>query len=213
MSKRTKIVVVGGGGHAKVLISVLRKLGTFDLVGYTDMQDRGILLGVPFLGTDDVLRDLKKAHGSLAGVIGLGSVRVSDKRKQLWNMLIQGGLDLPAIVSPHAVVNEDVSIGGGTVVLDGAVINSGSRIGRNCVINTNSTVEHDCEIADHAHVASGATLGGGVKVGENSMVGAGATVIQGVSICPGCMVGAGAVVIKDIWEPGIYVGNPARELR
>jgi sugar O-acyltransferase (sialic acid O-acetyltransferase NeuD family) len=213
MNQRTKIVVVGGGGHAKVLISILRKLGTFDLVGYTDVEDRGTIFGVPFLGTDDILKELRSQHASLSGFIGLGAVRVTDKRKQLWNRLIREGFDLPAVVSADAVVNEDVSIGEGTVVLDGAVINSGSRIGRNCVINTNCTVEHDCEIADHAHVASGATLGGGVKVGENSMVGAGATVIQCVSICPDCMVGAGAVVIKDISEPGVYVGNPARKLR
>jgi len=213
MNQRTKIVVVGGGGHAKVVISILKKLKTFDILGYTDLKDNGPILGAPFLGTDDILKDLKRQRVALSGIIGLGAVRVSDKRKQLWNMLIREGLDLPVVVSPAAVVNEDVSIGQGTVVLDGAVINSGSRIGRNCVINTNSTVEHDCEIGDHAHVASGATLGGGVKVGENSMVGAGATVIQYVSICPECMVGAGTVVIKDISEPGIYVENPARKLR
>ena len=210
---KKSIVIVGGGGHAKVLISVVKKLKTFDLVGYTDLKDNGPILGAAFLGTDDILKDLNKAHGSLSGVIGLGSVRVSDKRRQLWDMLNREGYELPFIVSPDAVVNESVSIGEGTVVLDGAVINTGSRIGRNCVINTNSTVEHDCEIGDHAHVASGATLGGGVKVGENAMVGAGATVIQYVSICPECMVGAGAVVIKDISETGTYVGNPARKLR
>jgi len=207
-----KMVVVGGGGHTKVLISILRKLKTFDLVGYTDVKDNGTLLDVPFLGSDDNLKKVKKELDCCAGVIGLGAVSVSDKRSQLWNMLIRAGFDLPAVVSPDAIVNDEVFVGEGAVILDGAVINSGSRIGRNCVINTNSTVEHDCDIEDHAHIASGATLGGGVKIGKNSMVGAGATVIQYVTICPECMIGAGAVVITDIMEPGTYVGNPARRI-
>jgi sugar O-acyltransferase (sialic acid O-acetyltransferase NeuD family) len=208
-----KIVVVGGGGHAKVLVSVIKKLKAFDLVGYTDVRDKGTILGAPFLGTDDILNSVKKQLGSCVGVVGIGAVGISEKRRHLWNLLIREGFDLPVVVSPDAVVNENVAIGNGTVVFDGAVINSGSRVGRCCIINSGTTVEHDCEIGDHAHVASGATVSGGVRIGENSMVGAGATVIQYITICPNCMVGAGAVVIKNILEPGTYVGNPLRRLR
>jgi acetyltransferase-like isoleucine patch superfamily enzyme len=43
----------------------------------------------------------------------------------------------------------------------------------------------------------------GVKIGSN------ATILP-VFICKGTTIGAGAVVTKDILEPGVYAGNPAR---
>ena len=42
-----EIVVVGGGGHAKVVISILRKLEGYRILGYTDLKDNGALIGVP----------------------------------------------------------------------------------------------------------------------------------------------------------------------
>ena len=43
-------------------------------------------------------------------------------------------------------------------------------------------------------------------------VGIGATVKNGIKICDNCLIGAGAVVVKDILNPGIYIGTPAKML-
>jgi len=43
-------------------------------------------------------------------------------------------------------------------------------------------------------------------------IGTNATILP-VTICDQVVIGAGAVVTKDISEPGIYAGNPARLLR
>lgn len=207
------IIVVGGGGHAKVLISVLKKGGSFQLIGYTDMQGCGKLLGVPCLGSDAVLEKMIAATPGCCAAVGVGRVRLNDNRMDLFHRLGELGFRLPAIISPYAVVNEEVAIGEGTVVLDGAVINTGARIGRASILNTNSTIEHDCAIGDNVHVAPGATLSGGVRVGDNCLIGAGADVIQGIHICSDCLIGAGATVVKDITKAGIYVGSPARRTK
>ena len=39
-----KIVVISGGGHAKVVISILKKIGKYNIVGYTDIENRGNIL-------------------------------------------------------------------------------------------------------------------------------------------------------------------------
>ena len=213
MNQRRDIVVVGGGGHAKVLISVLKKAGLYRVIGYTDGADKGSILGTPYLGTDSILAELKERNRDCRAAIGLGPVGRTEGRRRLQALLEGLGFELPVIVSSQAIVGEEVTLGKGTVVFDGAVINPGTTIGACVIINTNSTVEHDCRISDHVHIATGATVCGGVQVGANCFIGAGATVIQYVSICPECMVGAGAVVIKDISETGTYVGNPARKLR
>jgi sugar O-acyltransferase (sialic acid O-acetyltransferase NeuD family) len=208
-----KLVMVGGGGHAKVLASVIRKTGNFDILGYTDPENRGVILGVPHLGDDGTLVSILEAHPGCGAVISVGNVQVSERRERIRNHLNAIGFDLPVIVSPRAVVNEEVVLGKGTVVLDGAVVNSGTRIGDCCIINTNATVEHDCEIGDYVHVAPGVVLSGGVKVGRHTIIGAGASVVQYLEIAEKCVIGAGTVVYTSIREPGTYVGSPLRKVK
>jgi len=207
------IVVIGGGGHAKVVISILRKLNRFRILGYTDMQDHGVVLEVPYLGSDRELAALPEGSKGLSAVLAVGQVGLGEKRYKLWNRLQSPALLFPLIISPAAVVNEGVAGGEGSVVMDGAVINSGATLGRGAIVNTNSTVEHDVILADWVHVAPGATISGGAVVGQFSMIGAGATVIEGIKIAARCMVGAGAVVVRDLTEPGVYVGSPARRIK
>jgi len=207
------IVVVGGGGHAKVVISILRKLKRHRILGYTDPRDNGTVLGAPYLGSDRGLTALAGGPKKLNVVLGLGQVGLGKPRYELWTRLHSPVLSFPLIVSPDATVNEGVSGGEGAVVMDGAVINSGAAIGRGVIVNTNSTIEHDVELGDWVHIAPGATISGGVTIGSFSMIGAGATVIESIKIATGCMVGAGATVVHDLMEAGIYVGTPARRIK
>jgi sugar O-acyltransferase (sialic acid O-acetyltransferase NeuD family) len=206
-----EIIVVGGGGHAKVVISILKKLSRYNILGYTDITNRGVLLGISYLGSDDELARAstsKKINLALA----VGQVGIGNMRNDIWTRLNSLSVLFPSIVSPNAIVNEDASCGEGAVVMDGAVINTGAIIGRGAIVNTNSTVEHDVRIEDWVHVAPGATICGDVTVGRFSMIGAGATVKEGIKISSGCVVGAGAAVVNDLKEPGIYVGCPARRI-
>lgn len=207
-----EIVVIGGGGHAKVLVSLLKQLG-WEILGYTDEQDRGFILGIARLGDDSVLPGVLSMHRRCSAVIGLGKIDVSAARVELQRDLRTLGFGLPVIVSPRAVLNEEVELGAGTAVFDGAVVNTGTVTGGLCILNTNSTVEHDCRLGDNVHVAPGAIVSGAAVVGDDCMIGAGATVIQEVTVCRGSLIGAGAVVIADIESPGVYVGNPARRIR
>jgi sugar O-acyltransferase (sialic acid O-acetyltransferase NeuD family) len=207
------IVIIGGGGHAKVLLSILRKLKRYRVLGYTDLNDRGEVLAAAYLGSDTELVSLAAGHDKLEAALAVGQVGLGTKRQELWFRLAELRLHFPLIVSPQAIVNEDVSAGEATVVMDGAVINCEATIGRGAIINTNSTIEHDVVIADWVHVASGATISGGAKVGRFSMIGAGATVIEGIQITEACVIGAGATVVQDLTEPGVYVGCPARRIK
>lgn len=207
-----EIVVIGGGGHARVLISLLKKLN-WEIVGYTDGQDRGLILGAPYLGDDAVLTGLLSTHQHCSAVVGLGKIDASAARAQLHREIRALGFDCPVVVSPRAVVNEEVELGAGTAVFDGAVVNSGTVAGSLCILNTNSTVEHDCRLGDNVHVAPGATVCGSVVIGNDCMIGSGSTIAQDATVCPSSLIGAGAIVVGDIDSPGVYVGNPARRIR
>jgi sugar O-acyltransferase (sialic acid O-acetyltransferase NeuD family) len=207
-----KIVVIGGGGHAKVLISILKKC-SYEVMGYTDDCDRGNILGVPYLGRDSVLKEIGKESRVSHAVVGIGKIDCSDTRLRIQEEIKRLEFTFPVITSPRASVNEDVVLGEGTVVFDGAVINSGARIGKGCIINSNGTVEHDCRLGNNVHIAPGATVSGGVAIGDNCMIGVGACILHSVSISSGALIGAGSTVVKNIEVPGTYAGTPAKMIR
>jgi sugar O-acyltransferase (sialic acid O-acetyltransferase NeuD family) len=207
------IVVIGGGGHAKVIIGILKKMPEINIIGYTDKADNGTVLGIPYLGTDRVLTELKYENERCSAVIGVGHLKPSNKRLEIYERILGLDFTLPSIVSPHAIINDPVDIGIGTVVFDGVVINPGVRIGKGSIINSNATIEHDCLIGDYVHIAPGATICGGVHIYNNSVIGAGATVIQNITIRDDILIGAGTTIYRDLIEPGTYIGSPLRNIR
>ena len=207
-----EIVLIGGGEHATVIVSILKKIDKYNIVGYTDIVKKGSILGINYLGDDGILETLINKYKSCSAVIGIGIITLShiDKRIIIQKKLGSLGYHLPVIISPHAVINENVELGEGTVIFDNAVIITGTKVGENAIINTNSTIDHDCRIGNHVHVAPGVTLSGRVVVGHKSFIGAGATLIHNISIGENCIIGAGAVVTEDCLKPGTYIGVPAK---
>ena len=204
-----KIIVIGGGGHAKVIISILKKLGHFEVIGFTDKEKKKEILNIPYLGTDDILLDYFSS-GIKNAVVGLGQIKSSSIRRKIVGLAKNIGYKFPSVVSPDSIVNENVVIGEGTVVMDGVVINSESIIGDFSIINTNSSIDHDCKIGSFVHIAPGVTLSGEVEIGDNVLIGTGANVIQGISICSDSLISAGSSVQNSITVPGIYRGLPAK---
>ncbi len=194
-----------------MVATVVNKLAHFRILGYTAPVAGTRLFDIPYLGDDEVLADLLASNPALGAVLGMGIVRADDHRDMFMQWLLAQGFSLPVIVSPSAVVNAEVVVGSGTVVMDGVVLNPGARIEEGSIVNTHATVEHDCKVGAYSHVAPGAVLCGGVSVGSRSIIGARACVLPGVRIGDRCVVGAGATVTRDLLEPGIYMGSPARK--
>lgn len=206
-----KIVVIGGGGHAKVIISILKKTNKYKIIGYTDTKNRGEILNIKYLGNDSILKNLYK-KGTKSAVLGLGFMKSNRKRKNILKNISNIGFSFPAIISKSSIINEDVQVGMGTVIMDGVVINSGTKIGDFCIINTRSSLDHDCIIRDHTHIAPGVTLSGCVEIGNNVLIGMGSQLLQNIHICSDSIIGAGSVVTKNIEVPGVYVGTPATKI-
>ncbi|MBN2070243.1 MAG: acetyltransferase [Candidatus Krumholzibacteriota bacterium] len=207
------IVIVGGGGHAKVVISILKKSGGFNIAGYVDPEGRGDLLGIPYLGDDSSLGGLIGSSRATEAAIGLGQIGGSEKRRELVSLLIDLGYSFPPIISPDAVINEQVDIGGGTVVMDGAVINTCTSIGRFSIINTRASVDHDCQIGDFVHIAPGVTVNGGVRIGDDTLIGAGSTVLQYLKIGRACMIGMNSMIANDCEDFSKWLSRPARKIK
>ena len=206
-----KIIVIGGGGHAKVVISILKKLSNYEIIGYTDIENKGEILGIKYLGNDEILEELFFNKNIKNAAIGIGQIQNVESRKDTIKKLIIIGFEFPVIISPDSVINEDSKICQGTVVMDGVIIQTSTNIGKFCIINTKSSLDHDCMIGDYIHIAPGVTISGGVEIGDNSLIGASATIIQYKKIGKNIIIGAGSVVVNDLIESGTYFGIPARK--
>lgn len=210
--ERKQIFIVGGGGHAKVVASVLKKNTNYDVVGFfDDNTEKTSLLGIPKAGpVSPVNKNTPKSYITL----GIGHVGNTTQREKITSDYETTEHTIENVIASSAIINEDVTLGKGIVIFDGAIIQPGVTIGDYSIINTKASVDHDCIIGKHVHIAPGATLSGNVTVGDGVLVGVGASVIQGVTIAKGCIVGAGAVVISDCnREDGVYVGSPAQLIK
>ena len=94
------------------------------------------------------------------------------------NRLIVGA----APVHPSAIISKYVSVGEGSVVMQGAIIQSDAKIGKHCIIKTCTAIDHECEIGDFVQISPHTTLCGNVHFGKVSWIRAGATVIPGIRI-------------------------------
>jgi UDP-perosamine 4-acetyltransferase len=205
------VIIIGGGGHAKVLVEALRASGV-TILGITDADPakHGTSIhGVPVLGGDHVLE--RHAPGSVRLVNGLGSVRETRSRTALFNTFKTKGYAFATVVHPSAVVASDAILGEGAQVMAGAVLQPGCSLGEDVIINTRVSVDHDCSIGPHVHLAPGVTLSGDVHIGGGSHIGTGAAVVQGVRIGKDCLVAAGAVVVSNVADGATVRGVPAKE--
>jgi UDP-perosamine 4-acetyltransferase len=201
------IVVIGAGGHAKVVIETLRASGK--QVACCVADESADEIGVPVLRGDDHLLALR-ADGHSQAIIAVGDNAL---RARLAERAAAAGYELISAISPHAVISPSAKLGRGVVIMPGAIINAGAVIEDLAIINTAAVVEHDSKVGYAAHLGPLCGIAGGVSVGRLAFLGLGAKVIPGVKIGAGTIVGAGAVVIADLPDIVTAVGVPARVVK
>jgi sugar O-acyltransferase (sialic acid O-acetyltransferase NeuD family) len=212
-----RIVIIGGGGHARMLIDALRAAGeprTIVVLDADPSRHGTLLLDAPIVGGDDMLTELIQA-GAEHFAVGVGTAVSGDNgpRRKLFERILARDLRALTIVHPRAMVSPWARIGAGAQIFAGAIVNAGARVGVNTIINSGAIVEHDCVLGDHVHIASGSCLASAVQVGDLAHVGTGAAVRQFVQIGAGTVVGIGAAVVRDVPAWTVVAGVPARALR
>mgnify|MGYP003663020963 CR=1 FL=1 len=206
---RMPVILIGGGGHAGVVLEVCRAAGV-PVVGVVD-DDRACPVataadGVAWLGPVDGFV-MPPGTGFL---LAIGDLAARARVLAAMDPALAVGLAAGAVVHPSATVSGTARLGDGVVVMAGAVVNRHAKVGMHGIVNTRAVIEHDCRVGANSHLAPGSVLGGGVWVGEGTLVGLQAGGLPGVRVGDGCVVGAGAVVVGDVADHTRVVGVPAR---
>lgn len=192
-----KIIVIGAGGHGRVVKEIIKKCGDIFIGFLDDQSNENEVIGK--------ISDCELYKDSFF-VIAIGNNQI---RKNIADKY--GYLKYCTVIHPSAVISDSCHLGKGTVVMPNAVINANAVVGDHCIINTGAIVEHDNLISDFVHISPNATLCGNVSVGKCTHIGASATVKNNITIVNNCIIGINGAVVKNINMPGIYIGIPVKK--
>jgi UDP-perosamine 4-acetyltransferase len=206
---KNKVIVQGAGGHAKVVIELLRS-NDYQVdycIGIADSTDT--CMGVPVLRGDEQLVGLReKGYQLVFPAIGSNTLRA-----RLGQYALDLGYQYVNAISPTAMISPSVNMGLGVAVMAGVVINADSQICDLAIINTGAVIDHDCYVGFASHCGPRSALAGCVRICEQSFLGVGAVVIPEVKIGKNTVIGAGATVIDNIPDSVLAVGIPAKVIK
>ncbi|MCM3568220.1 acetyltransferase [Neobacillus mesonae] len=201
-----KIVVIGHGGHSKVVNDLLLAQDGLEVIGYLDDKYKEVTSENIFFGPIIYAKQLVEYANEIKFIVAIGDNKI--RKKIVCDLNFPESLYI-TLIHNTAVISPSSNIDIGTVVMPNAVINANSKVGKHSIINTGAIIEHDCKVGDFTHVSPGAALTGAVEIGEGVSVGAGAAVIPNIRIGEWSVIGAGATVIHSIPSNCTAVGIPA----
>jgi sugar O-acyltransferase (sialic acid O-acetyltransferase NeuD family) len=196
-SKLLPLLILGAGGHAKVLLEVINK-ENLQVIGIVSPHlKRGVnYLGLPVIGNDENIFEFDSKEVLL--VNGIGVLPKNHLRSNLALKMRKMGYQFSSIIHPNSIISSDVSLSDGVQIMAGVIIQPSCKIGQDTIVNTGSQIDHDTIIGSQCHIAPGVVISGGVKIGDNVHIGSGAKVIQGITIGKDSVIAAGTTVYKDV---------------
>ncbi|MBN1348943.1 acetyltransferase [candidate division KSB1 bacterium] len=203
-----KLWIYGAGGHAVVVIDIIKKMKTFVIEGLIDddLSKKGFkILGSEAIGDFNVFESINEKLKIQNIFLAIGD---NSSRARLSEML--KNFSFPTIIHCDAIIGDNVKIGRGTVVMPGAIIEANVSIGEQCIINNHAVIGHGSYVGDFCHIGGGAILSGQTTIGSRTLIGIGACITPNIKIGTKCLIGAGSVVSKAVADETFVMGKPAR---
>ena len=207
-------LIIGSGGHAKVIIDIVEKEGKYNIVGLLNAHPKlgKKILGYDVLGKDTDLPKFAEIHAIKGIIIAVGD---NFTRSKVVTYAKENCVELSffSAIHPQTAIAPDVKIGQGTVIMAGVSVNATSSIGDFCILNTNSSLDHDSLMGDFSSLAPGVTVGGECQIGKYSAINIGAILLPRIKIGAHSVIGAGSLINKPVTSFSVVYGSPAKKIR
>jgi len=214
MTLKKEIIILGGGGTSKDIISIINDINSeqqlYKCVGILD--DNKLLwgsevLGVKVLGPID---EVTNWNGNLINALG-GPCNFKIRKNILSNFNLESER-FETIIHPKSSVSKYAKIDSGVIVFPNVVVMSDVKIGKQVLVLSSSVINHDVIIGDYSILTSGVNISGGVTLGENCYIGTGSSLIQNLKVGNEALIGMGSTVIDNVSDRAVVVGNPAKAI-
>ena len=219
---KKKIVIFGGNDHSRVVFSEIVKLRKYNILGFIDDFSKKWKKIISYknkdyfnLGTTKNFiqqKNQKRKKDNISGIIGIGLNYIRKKIVKKVSKLDKN-FQWEKIISKNCILNGNLEIGEGCLIMSGVIINTQTKIGKHCIINTSSSIDHDNNFKDYSSCGPGVVTGGNVTVGENSHLGIGTIIKNGVKIGKNTIIGGNSYVNKNCSNNSIYLGSPTKLIK
>lgn len=205
------LLIVGAGGFGREVAWLVERINQvtpkWNLLGFIDDQAKSIMnVNYPIVGTTADITNYPNAY--LVCAVGNSQTRKKIIQKI---HLISPFQKFAVLIDPNAIYSDTVQFGEGSIICAGSILTVNIKIGRHVIINLDCTVGHDAILDDYNTLYPSVNISGNVHSAFCVEFGTGMQVIQGIDICENVIIGAGSTVIRNINEPGVYVGSPAKK--
>lgn len=117
-------------------------------------------------------------------------------------------------IHPTALLLDgNIEIGEGSFIGAYSVLTTNIKIGKHAILNRANHIGHDCKIGDYFSAMPGAIVSGNVKIHDCVYMGTNSSVREKLNIHSLSTIGMNSCVVRDINEPGVYVGAPAKQIK
>jgi sugar O-acyltransferase (sialic acid O-acetyltransferase NeuD family) len=208
----TEIILIGSGGHARVIIDIIQQVNTFRIIGVTSksLKAGSSFCGYPVLGDDSVLTEIKKKGDIEHVAIGVGGFRDNLLRTELFKKIKAMGFTIVNAIHPSVCISPTAFVGEGVTIYPGTVINTSVKIGNNVIIATGVSIDHEATIGNNVLISTGSAVGAYSIIKDNALLALGSSVVAGITIGINSIVAAGGVVVNDIPDNSVVYGIPAK---
>ena len=118
-----------------------------------------------------------------------------------------------SFIHPTALIMDNVEIGDGSFIGAYSILTTNIKIGKHTILNRGNHIGHDCIIGDYFSAMPGAIVSGNVTISDIVYMGNNSSIRERLSIHSSSTIGMNSAVVKNISEPGVYVGVPAKKIK
>ncbi len=188
---KTRLLVVGAGGHGRSVAEAAELSGQFQVVGFLDdsLPVGETVLGLPVLGPVASMAQHRAAANQAIVAIGDNAVR-----EKLMQQLAAAGFEWATVVHPRAIVSPSAVLGAGSAVMAGAIVGTEARLGVGAIVNCGAVVDHHATVEDFGHLGVNASMAGGTVLGRGAWMQAGAALGYGMKVPAGVTLAPGEAV-------------------